>query len=194
MPLRRIGRLVMDLSHSTSCTHKFSKKTHPIVPSSATCLIPLPRGWSQIFLSIIKKKIAGNCKTARHGMIASTVIQGRCSHVLDACNSRTLRRPPSLHQHVIISAIRTAVQRTAFQYPSSYSPYARCWCVHASHNCGYRTTCYGIQDSRKFMARLPAALCYLDVPSMTMMDPASPVRIVPAWSRLPNEPIKIARR
>jgi hypothetical protein len=46
----------------------------------------------------------------------------------------------------------------------------------------------------KIMARLPAALCYLDVPSMTMMDPASPVRIVPAWSRLPNEPIKIARR
>jgi hypothetical protein len=44
------------------------------------------------------------------------------------------------------------------------------------------------------MARLPAALCYLDVPSMTMMDPASPVRIVPAWSRLPNKTITIARR
>jgi hypothetical protein len=29
MPLSRIGRLVMDLSHSTSCTHKFSKKHTP---------------------------------------------------------------------------------------------------------------------------------------------------------------------
>jgi hypothetical protein len=204
--LSRIGRLVMDLSHSTSCTHKFSKTTHPIRPSPTTG--PIPRELKPDFSFYYLKKMLttnGRYSDPRPLYLRIFFLRNHCSQYCDACNSRPVTcpwdriarddagRPPSLYQHaVILSAIRPFKEQSFSIQHTALMPDVDASLHMLAQYCGCWTTCYVIQDSRKFMGRLPAALCYL--PSMTMMDPASPVRIVPAWSRLPNNKIKIARR
>ena len=76
MPLSRIGRLVMDLSHSTSCTHKFSKKHTPTGHHQPLAWFLFQEDEDGFFFPL-SKNIAGNIKTAHHGMVAGTVIQGQ---------------------------------------------------------------------------------------------------------------------
>lgn len=109
--------------------------------------------------------------------------------------SRTPRRSPFPCQHVILRAIHCSWSRAfsiwcLVQTPDASFAYHNCFiCLASNVDAGAHAMWFKIL--RRFMAWPPVELCSLYIPSMITMDPASHVRIFPAWSRLPEDHKKI---